>query len=51
MLLQLATTQLCCVTMFKMGGNRYNNAFQLATQQCCVKFEENVALEESITGP
>ena len=35
MLLQLATTKFCCVTMFEVGGNACNNAFQLATQQCC----------------
>ena len=27
----------CCVTMFEVGGNTCNNAFQLATQQCCVQ--------------
>ena len=26
----------CCVTMFEVGGNTANNAFQLAMQQCCV---------------
>ena len=36
MLLQLATTKFCCVTMFEVGGNTANNAFQLAMQQCCV---------------
>ena len=36
MLLQLATTKFCCVTMFEVGGNTANNAFQLVTQQCCV---------------
>ena len=40
MLPQLATTKFCCVTMFEVGGNTCNNAFQLATQQCCVKVEE-----------
>ena len=40
MLLQLATTKFCCVTMFEVGGNTCNNAFQLATQQCCVQVEE-----------
>ena len=35
MLLQLATTKFCCVTVFEVGGNMCN-AFQLATQQCCV---------------
>ena len=39
MLLQLGTTKFCCVTMFEVGGNTSNNAFQLATQQCCVKVE------------
>ena len=34
MLLQLATTKLCCVTMFEVGGNTCNNASQLATQRC-----------------
>ena len=37
---QLATTKFCCVTMFEVGGNACNNAFQLAMQQCCVKVEE-----------
>ena len=37
----LATTTFCCVTMqFEVGGNTCNNAFQLATQQCCLKVEE-----------
>ena len=40
MLLQLATTKFGCVTMFEVGGNTCNNAFQLATQQCCVQVEE-----------
>ena len=31
MLLQLATTKFCCVTMFEVGGNTRNNAFQLAS--------------------
>ena len=26
--------------MFEVGGNGANNAFQLATQQCCVQVEE-----------
>ena len=39
MLLQLATTKFCCVTMFEVGGNTCNNAFQLATQQCCLQVE------------
>ena len=34
-ILQLATTKFCCVTMFEEGDNTCNNAFQLATQQCC----------------
>ena len=34
--LQLATTKFCCMTMLEMGGNTCNNAFQLATQQCCI---------------
>ena len=34
MLLQLSTTKFCCVTMFEVGGNTCNNAFQLATQRC-----------------
>ena len=41
MLLQLATTKFCCVTIFEVGGNTANNAFQLATQQCC----------NNVTGP
>ena len=32
MLLQLATTKFCCVTVFEVGGNTCNNASQLATQ-------------------
>ena len=40
MLLQLTTMKFCRVTMFEMGGNTCNNAFQLATQQCCVQVEE-----------
>ena len=42
MLLQLATMKFCCATMFEVGGNTpntWNNDFQLATQQCCVKVE------------
>ena len=39
MLLQLATTKFCFATMFEVGGKTANNAFQLATQQCCVKVE------------
>ena len=35
MLLQLATTKFCWVTMFEVGGNTCSNAFQVATQQCC----------------
>ena len=33
---QFATTKFCCVTMFEVGGNTCNNAFQLATSQCYV---------------
>ena len=33
MLLQPATTNFCRVTMFEVGGNTYNDAFQLATQR------------------
>ena len=33
---QLATTKFCCVTTFETRGNMCNNAFQLATQQCCI---------------
>ena len=40
MLLQLARTKFGCVTMFEVGGKTCNNAFQLATQQCCVQVEE-----------
>ena len=38
MLLELATTEFCCVTMFEVGGNTCNkaSAFQLATEQRCV---------------
>ena len=31
----------CCMTMFQVGGNTCNNAFQLATQQC--KLQQFVA--------
>ena len=37
---QFATTKFGCVTMFEVGGNTCNNAFQLATQQCCVQVDE-----------
>ena len=40
MLFQLATTKFGCTTMFEVGGTTCNNAFQLATQQCCVQVEE-----------
>ena len=40
MLLQLATTKFCYVTMFEVGGNMCNNAFQLVAQQCCMQVEE-----------
>ena len=49
MLLQLPTTKFCCLTMFAMGDNTCNNAFQLATQQCCVQAEEKYIAR--ITGP
>ena len=39
MLLQLATTKFCFVTIFEVGGNTASNACQLATQQCCVQVE------------
>ena len=39
-LLQLATTKFCCLTMFGVGGNTCNNAFQFATQQCSVQVEQ-----------
>ena len=32
----------CCVTMFELGGNTCNNAFQLATQQCCVQVVKSI---------
>ena len=41
---QLATTKFCCVTMFEVGGNTCNNAFQLAMQQCCVASCSNLLL-------
>ena len=41
---QLATTKFCCVTMFKVGGNTFNNAFQLAMQQCSVASCSNLLL-------
>ena len=44
MLLQLATTKFCCVTMFEVGGNTCNNAFQLSTQQCCIESCSNLLL-------
>ena len=34
----------CCVTMFEVGGNTANNAFQLAMQQCCVARCSNLLL-------
>ena len=37
---QLATKKLCWVTMFEVGANTCNNAFQLATQQCYLQVEE-----------
>ena len=39
-----ATTKFCCVTMFEVGGNTANNAFQLATQQCCLASCSNLLL-------
>ena len=33
-------TKFCCATVFEVGGNTRNNAFQLATQQeekCCLE--------------
>ena len=50
MLLLLATTKFCCVTMFEVGGNTCNNALQLATQHCCVEVEEKCSCPY-ITGP
>ena len=29
--------KICCVIMFEVGDNTCNNAFQFATQQCCVQ--------------
>ena len=34
----------CCVTMFEVGGNTANNAFQLAMQQCYVASCSNLLL-------
>ena len=56
MLLQLATMTFCCMTMFELGGNTCNNAFQLATQQCCMEVEEKCcpyyrALTDKIQDP
>ena len=34
----------CCVTMFEVGGNTCNNAFQLAMQQCCAASCSNLLL-------
>ena len=33
-----------CVTMFEVGGNTTNNAFQVAMQQCCVASCSNLLL-------
>ena len=38
------SNKFCCVTMFVVGGNTCNNAFQLAMQHCCVASCSNLLL-------